>query len=460
MTTLDKFRISWEKNFPLITPSTSKLLIAFSGGADSMALTDMVSRCGFQFRLAHCNFHLRGVESDRDEVFVRQISRRYGVPLDVRSFSTMAYCQSHGLSVEEGARKLRYDWFQELLQQWSTGVEIVYLLTAHHADDNLETVLMHWLRGAGLDGFCGIDPFRTDIPLLRPLLPFSRQELRVYLEGRRLSFVEDSSNEKTEYFRNYLRHKVIPELKDSCLGSEKNLFSGIERLRESRWFFDRSVQELIGKILHPLSSYSHCKSIDLELLFQLPTWKTLLWEILRPCGFSSQQLSEVCRLREAPKGKWVSSRTYRIWKDEGMLILSPNPSDINMPGLIHDDLENGQILGTGFNIRWTRSKLKKIKDLEMKDPKKATLDTADIQFPLLLRTWKEGDFFIPFGMFGKRKLSRFLTDLKLPSFEKQNAMVLCDARGCIIWVVGYRIDNRYRVSNHTEQILKLSYERK
>jgi tRNA(Ile)-lysidine synthase len=462
MDLLEKFIVQVKKKH--LFSSKDKLLLAVSGGVDSVVLCELCKQAGYDFAIAHCNFQLRGAESGRDEQFVRELAAKYGVKIFVKKFSTEEYAAGKKLSVQEAARELRYGWFAELVAVGPSAVKDqfsnassqhaglpVYLLTAHHADDNIETVLMNFFRGTGLHGLTGI-PVSPGY-IRRPLLNFRKEEILAFAKQHRLLFVEDSSNESSKYTRNYFRNELIPALSEVYPQVKANLGDNIHRFKEIEKLYRFLVDQLAKKLCVKKGNEV---SVPVKQLIGYGN-KALVYEIISPYGFQEKQVEEVFKLALSDSGKYIQSpgNNYRIIKHRHWFIISP--ADSTEAGNILIEAAGKEITYPGGTLQIetapTKNHKPQTKDFE------ACLDAKDIRFPLFLRKWKTGDYFYPLGMKKKKKINRFLIDLKLPATVKENTWVIeSDQR--IIWVVGHRIDERFKVTEKTDRLLRITRREK
>jgi tRNA(Ile)-lysidine synthase len=426
------------------------LLLAVSGGADSVALCELCSRAGYYFEIAHCNFQLRGEESERDEKFVRSLAEKYKVKIFVKRFDTEKYAGKNKVSIQVAARELRYAWFDELLKEPSPVVK--YLLTAHHADDNIETLLMNFFKGTGIKGLRGILPKQQKI--IRPLLFATKQSILDFLKENNLEFVEDSSNYSDKYTRNYFRHQLIPSIQKVFPQVEENLLNNIERFKEAQLLYEQSVQLHTKKLLEYKGNEVH---IPVLKLLKAQPLKTIVYEIIKSYNFTAHQTEEAVGLLHSESGKYISSSTHKIIRNRNWLIIAPL-----------NTLEAGHILieenDTEIDFELVKLKMElppvaEDKPVRInKDNAVAMLDVKKIVFPLLLRKWKQGDYFFPLGMPGKKKLSRFFIDQKMSLPEKEKIWVIeSDKR--IVWIVGKRIDDRFKITDKTKTILSFYFSK-
>ncbi len=448
MSLLQRFKDSIKQQH-LFSPK-DKLLLAVSGGVDSVVLCELCHQAGYDFTIAHCNFQLRGDESERDEQFVRDLGEKYKVEVKIKRFDTEQYAAEHKISIQEAARALRYEWFEELVVSRESGVGSLVLnviLTAHHKDDNIETLLMNFFRGTGLHGLTGIPVAYGDIK--RPLLNFYKAELLQFAKESKLEFVEDSSNLSSKYTRNFFRNEIIPAISKVYPQVKENLADNIERFKETEKLYRQTVGELKKKICKEKGAEVHIPVLQLMKYNN----RALIYEIIRDYGFNEKQVDELIKLAGSESGKFIESPglQYRIIKHRHWFIISPaqSSSAANIvieakdksvgfeKGILSFEITSNQQPATSNHI--------------------ACLDAKEITFPLLLRPWKTGDYFYPLGMTKKKKLSRFFIDQKLSKTEKENTWVL-ESNKRIIWIVGYRIDNRFKLTDQTKQVLKITLE--
>ncbi|PCI31691.1 MAG: tRNA lysidine(34) synthetase TilS [Flavobacteriaceae bacterium] len=439
---LKKLRTHIQQNLPFL--SDKKLLLAVSGGIDSMILVDTFHKLGLQIGIAHCNFKLRSKSSDKDERFVIETAHKLNIPMFNISFDTKTYANEQQLSIQMAARELRYHWFYKILSE----NKYDYLLTAHHKDDVIETFLINFSRGTGLHGLTGIPEINNEI--IRPLLPFSRNDINVYAAKNNLTWREDKSNADTKYLRNKIRHKVIPVFKELNPSFLESFTQTLSHLNESKSFIDQQMDRIKTAIV---STENNSFVIDIEKLQAQGEEKFILREILKNYQFT--QWDDVYNLLTAQSGKFLTSATHRLLKNREQLILS----------------EISQVEASTFHIVKDSKKIKhpihlkfkKMDDTKLKEfqnnPKSAThkvhVDLDTISYPIIVRKWQQGDFFYPFGMQGKKKLSKFFKDEKMSLLEKENTWVLC-SENKIIWIVGKRMDERFKIKKSTKKGLKIT----
>ena len=424
----------------LFAPS-DRLLIAVSGGVDSVVLCDLCRNAGFDFEIAHANFQLRGEDSVADEHFVRGLAEQLRVPVHVKKFDTPAYAGEKKFSIQVAARELRYEWFNELLDNGPR-----FLLTAHHADDNIETVLMNFFRGTGITGLRGMLPKHDRI--VRPLLFASKKEILAYAKERKLSWREDISNASDKYSRNYFRNTIIPMVYKIYPEAEANLIHNISRFAEADELFNQAVDLHKKRLLELKGDEVHIPILKLSRVSPL---HTILFEVIKDYGFTSHQLNEVLHLTTGAQGSYVQSSTHRIIKNRNWLIIAPVNNENGIHIVIDDDAREVNFSGGTLKIDGGDADNINFSD----DVHVAEIDQRRIRFPLLLRKWKAGDYFYPLGMKKKKKISRFLIDNKLSKTEKEKLYVI-ESDKKICWVVGMRIDDRFKITASTKKVLKLN----
>lgn len=417
-----------------------RLLLATSGGLDSMVMVDLFHKMNFEIAIAHCNFQLRGVESFGDQKFVQNYAEANKIVSFITQFDTEAFAKDYRLSTQVAARELRYNWFYELLETKNYD----YILTAHHADDNLETFLIHLVRGTGLGGLTGI-PVQND-KIIRPLLLFSRQEIGNYAKTNNIEWREDSSNASDKYLRNKIRHNLVPILKELNPDFLSSFQKTQTYLQESQTMVEDASIMVYQQVANEMGEDIH---FDLNQLKKLPNYKSYLYHWLSEFGFSAWD--DIYDLVESQSGKQVFSTEFRLLKNRNFLILSPiNSIDENEEYFIEKEQKEVKV---PLNLTFSR-----VKDISTVSNATIFVDEDKLQFPLVLRHWKEGDHFQPFGMEGKsKKVSKLFKDEKLSLIEKENIWLLCSADQ-IVWIIGIRQDERFKIENKTENILKIQLE--
>jgi len=439
-----------------------RLLLAVSGGVDSVVLCELCKQAGYDFEMAHCNFQLRGADSSRDEKFVSDLAKKYGVAFHIKTFDTIGYAKTTKKSIEEAARDLRYEWFYTLVDskkmtgkekddiESSTASDRLstpnYILTAHHADDNIETVLMNFFRGTGITGLRGILPKQGKI--IRPLLFARRSELEIFVKENDLAFVTDHTNLENDYTRNYFRNTILPLVSESFPAATKNVLKNIQRFRETAILYQQAVQLHKKNLMEQRGAEVH---IPVLKLLKIVPVTTVLYEITREFDFTAHQTEEVVTLLKSETGKYIQSATHRIIKNRNWLIIAPmQPTETDHILMEENDTRIVFKCGT-----LSMEKITHVKFKMLNNPLIAQLDLASIKFPLLLRKWKQGDYFYPLGMQKKKKLSRFFIDQKLSLTQKENSWVI-EMDKKIIWVLGMRIDDRFKITASTRQIYSIS----
>lgn len=437
-------------------PQHSKLLLAVSGGVDSVVMAHLFAKAGYSFTIAHCNFQLRGEESNRDERFAKALGETYNMPVLVKHFDTQAYAAENKLSIQEAARKLRYEWFEELIKAEKAKAKdtssVIYhlssvsLITAHHANDNIETLLINFFRGTGISGLHAIPAKQGDV--IRPLLFAKRDDIVAYAKEEGLSWVEDSSNASDKYTRNFIRLQMLPAAREIFTNAEDNLLQNIERFKEAEILYKQAVEQHKKKLLQQKGNEWHVPILKLQKTQPL---NTIVWEVIKDFSFNAAQTGEVIKLLQAGSGSYITSATHRIINNRGWLIVAPVTTEEPQHILVEESdkkimFVNGtltfDVLPAG-SINIPNSNLV------------AMLDARHIQYPLLLRKYKQGDYFYPLGMQKKKKLNRFFIDQKLSATDKEKVWVL-EMDKKILWVVGLRIDDRFKVQPSTQQVLKIT----
>ncbi len=432
-----------------------QLLLAVSGGVDSVVLCELCKHAGYDFAIAHCNFQLRGAESDADEQFVTDLAKKYNVEVFVKKFDTAKYADENKLSIQVAARELRYNWFAEILSEIKDTPKQEelkapsrgfggFLLTAHHADDNVETILMNFFKGAGINGLKGMLPKQGNI--VRPVLFATREHIQHFAEEQDLAWREDSSNSSDKYTRNYFRNQLIPDLQKVFPQVEENLVHNAERFREIYAIYQTAIEQVKKKLITVKGNELHLPVLK---LLKTEALHTVIYEIIKDVGFTAHQVVEVIKLLYCESGKYVLSNTHRILRNRQWLIISALGDQEVSPYIIEeDDLE---ILFPGGKL--SLAKKNKVPAIDT-NPLVAQLDARGVQFPLLLRKWKTGDYFYPLGMPKKKKLSRFFIDQKMSMLQKEKTWVL-ESNKKIIWVVGKRIDDRFKITGSSTGTLTL-----
>jgi tRNA(Ile)-lysidine synthase len=435
---LQQFQNHLSIHFPFL--KGKKLLLAVSGGLDSMVLLHLFQQLDYEIMVLHCNFQLRGLESFGDQQFIQEYTGQQNIPLSFTQFDTETFAKDYKLSTQLAARELRYSWFYEQLEIQ----EGDYILTAHHADDNLETFFINLSRGTGLDGLTGI-PAQNDT-VIRPLLLFTRKEIEEYATKQDLKWREDSSNASDKYLRNKIRHHLIPILKEL----NPNFMSSFEKtqgyLQESKELVDDAAVMVYQQVAKEKGDEIY---FDLNQLLKLSNYKSYLYQWLTEFGFTAWD--DIYDLVTNQSGKQVFAPQFRLVKDREYLILSPLQESIAEKEFL---IEENQIkVNFPLNLLFSN-----VTEMETVSNSAIFVDKDTLQFPLTLRHWNEGDVFQPFGMNGQsKKLSKLFKDEKLSLIDKENIWLLCSDNQ-IVWVVGIRQDDRFKINSKTKTILKIAIE--
>ena len=445
------FTQHWKENFAAAIPAQDTILVAVSGGVDSMVLAHLLLRMGFSIQLAHMNFQLRGEESERDEQFVKDWAHKNQIPLHIKKSNAAEYADTHSVSIQEAARNLRYEWFRVLQTDLSNKQSKVWLATAHHADDNIETLLLHLFRGTGLEGLAGIQPLRKKEALIRPLLTIPKSDLLAYATANGIAFVEDSSNAHNHYTRNQVRNQLMPVIQEIFPDAHTQMLANINRFREGIQVYRKAITTQIEKITTLHGAEKH---IPVEAWKKLDPIHTYTWEIIQAAGFHPAQIPAVLQLLEAATGKHCLSSTHRIIRNRNHLIIAPLANQIHT--LIQVDRADKTISFSNGVISLEAITYNSIP--QQTPDTEAFLQEAALEFPLLIRKWQTGDYFYPLGLNKKKKISRFLIDCKVSATEKEKVYVL-ESNHKIAWVIGYRIDHRFRLQKASGTALHLQYQK-
>jgi len=435
---LQKFKQHLHQNFPFL--EDSKLLIAISGGIDSVVLAHLCSQLNLNFSLCHCNFNLRGQESDDDEAFVTSLAKTLKTLVYTTSFETEKYATKNKVSIQVAARDLRYTWFYKLLD----ANQYDYVLTAHNTNDNLETFIINLTRGSGLEGFTGIPPVNQKS--VRPLLAFSRDDITLFAIKNGIVWREDRSNASIKYVRNKVRHKVIPILKELNPHVLESFQNTIEYLNESQSIINDAVKNITANVV----SYENdvlkisCKEIE-----KLSNKKAYLYQLLQGYGFTAW--NDIVDLISAQPGKQIFSNTHRLLKDRNFLILTTINKSQSIKGPILIDQKVSKITNP---IKLT---IQNTDDYTSKNKEQIIIDKDLVNYPLSLKKWHHGDAMYPTGMKGSKKISQLFKDNKLSLLDKEKIWILADAKDHIIWVIGLRQDRRYLANKTSKNRLKISY---
>ena len=400
-----------------------KILVALSGGADSVALTRILITLGYHCEAAHCNFALRGEESDRDEDFVRNFCQSLNIKCHSIHFETRRYAAQQSISIEMAARELRYNWFSKICEESDCQVVAV----AHHKDDSVETMLLNLIRGTGINGLLGIRPKNGNV--VRPLLCASRQEVVEYLHRMNQTYVTDSTNLEDEYTRNKIRLNLLPLMEEINPSVKDGLVKTASYLNDISKVYQQAIKESIDRIF-----ITPEKEISIEKLMNEPAPQALLFEVLSPLGFNSTQVEEVYGSLNGQPGKRFISSQWQVVKDRELLLIEKVKTANDKPQIIFEEV----LFTKEFVIP--------------KDKNTACFDANKFKGVISIRKWEKGDYFIPFGMKGKKLVSDFMTDSKFSLLKKEQQWVLsCNDQ--IAWLIGERTDNRFRIDDSTQKVI-------
>lgn len=420
---------------------SDRVLLAVSGGKDSVLMAYLFNAAGYQFGIAHCNFKLRGPESDLDEDFTRDLARSFNVPFYSTSFNTEEHARDERISIEMAARELRYNWLEKI----RTDNDYNAIAIAHHKNDSVETVLLNLIRGTGISGLHGILPKRDK--LIRPLLFLSREDINIIISAEKIEFREDSSNSTVKFARNKIRLEIVPRLKELNPSLEQTFEQNSRRFAELEEYLKLQTSALRDRlfIVQPSGDYH----INVPELKKLRPLRTFLFELFRPFGFKENVLEDLVASWDGISGKVFKSASHTILLDRADLILKKNNTD---------NLEEIEVFENASYANWGNYnfilRVVEAGGLELTtDRQLAYIDADKLAFPLKLRSWKQGDVFCPLGMTGKKKLSDFFINKKIPVNSKQLIPILENGSGDIIWIAGYQADNRYKVTSHTKKVI-------
>lgn len=435
---LNKLKHHLAHNFPFL--GNKKLLLATSGGLDSMVMAHLFHKLKYEVALVHCNFQLRGMESFGDQKFVQDYAEANEIPIFVTQFDTEAFAKDYRLSTQVAARDLRYNWFYELLET----EKYDYILTGHHADDNVETFLINLSRGTGLEGLVGI-PEQND-KIIRPLLLFSREEIANYANENDIRWREDSSNASDKYLRNKIRHDLVPLFKELNPQFVASFQKTQSFLQESQ----QMVEDASIMVYQQVAKQEEDEiRFDLNQLKRLPNYRSYLYQWLNEFGFLAWD--DIYDLVDSQSGKQVFSHNFRLLKDRDSLILCPINTEIGVQEFLID--KDTKEINIPLYLSFC-----KVNDISVPSNTAIFVDQDKLEFPLVLRRWRQGDYFEPFGMEGKsKKVSKLFKDEKLSLIEKENIWILWSGE-TIVWVVGIRQDERFRIDDTTQNILKIQLE--
>jgi tRNA(Ile)-lysidine synthase len=422
------------------------LLVGVSSGIDSVVLVDLLYHAGLAFAVAHCNFNLRGEESDQDETFVRQLATKYDKPFYCQSFDTVGIASERGISIEMAARDLRYEWFEEIRKSHHYD----WIVVAHHRDDQIETFFLNLARGTGISGLTGMKVINGKV--IRPLLFATRKEIEKYAIEKFLDYRDDSSNSHTDFQRNKIRHLILPLMEELNPSFREGMHDTISHLQETYLIFNQAIEQAVERVLRRKSANESELSIaELKLLHPISTY---LFEILKPYHFNGEVVNEILKSLDGQSGKQFLSPTYRAVLDRGCIVVKKRSAISQQRYYLEEDcsyIENPICLSLKSADRTGSFSISA-------SPKTAMIDRDKLQFPLILRKWQKGDYFQPLGMKGFKKLSDFFVDEKISLPDKEKIWLLTNGEE-IVWVTGLRLDDRYKITATTTKLLILELDK-
>jgi tRNA(Ile)-lysidine synthase len=456
---LEQFKSHWANAFPGITTHNTHFIIAVSGGVDSIVLAALMNQMGAKCSIAHANFQLRGEESKRDESFVQAFATKMSMPFLTKRFDTLTYAEQYKMGIQQAAREIRYAWFETLIKDMKVQAATnIVLLTAHHADDQVETVLMQFFRGTGLHGLTGIpairthrhNPLATDhINLIRPLLPFSKANIKEFAKLNGLDYVEDSSNLKNNYTRNLIRNQLIPQMETIFPNVNQQVLDTISRLKEAEDIVASTVAAYWKK---HISFPKGIPTIEVSKWNQLKGNATYIWGLVQAYGFKATQLNEIQKIAGAAKGAYIASPSHKLIKWDNQIQIVSNQEDKVYETILKEQMVVDTLFGK-LQLEW----IDNMESLNLDtSANMAYLDADLLSWPLLNRSWVSTDYFYPLGLRKKKKLNHFLGNLKLSPAIKTRTTVLCSDRK-IAWVVGQRIDDRFKITPKTKCVVKITF---
>ncbi|MGQ0828201.1 MAG: tRNA lysidine(34) synthetase TilS [Bacteroidota bacterium] len=430
--------LSYIKKENLFTPS-DKILLTVSGGIDSVVMCELFYKAKLNFAIAHCNFQLRGKESDGDELFVKQLASTYKVPFFYERFDTSTHADKYKISIQMAARDLRYGWFEEIRKK----EKFQYLATAHHLNDSIETFFINLLRGTGIAGLHGILPKQGKI--IRPLLFATKNEIEAFAKKNKLKHHEDSSNVSDKYVRNKLRHHVIPIFKELNPDLENGINETVQRLKNVELIYKNEIENKRATIV---KEEKNSVTISIRQLKKLQPLSAYLYNFLKLYNFNASTVEAIIAALDGESGKQFFSDTHRLIKDRDLLIIESLKSKVQSLKFKVKTTQK-ELFFDGLKLKF--KSLSKLSTSDFRLPTSATIDFHKLQFPLEIRKWEKGDVFYPLGMKGKKKLSDFFIDKKLSISQKENAWLLT-SKGQIVWIIGLRIDDRFKITDKTDKI--------
>lgn len=424
----------------------NKFLLAVSGGIDSVVMCELYKEAKLKFDIAHCNFKLRGIESNEDEMFVKSLATKYKVSFFAKKFDAKTYASKNKFSIQMAARELRYNWLEQLRQQNN----YTYIAIAQHTNDAIETLLINLIRGTGIAGLHGILPHTGNI--IRPLLYATRSEIKEFASKNHLAFREDSSNLSDKYIRNKLRHHVIPILKEINPNLEETILENINKIKDVEYVYHKYIEKKKKQLL--IKKKDSCL-IPINRIKKLKVAASILFEILREFNFNATVVKEIILALDGASGKVFYSPTHQVLKDREQLIVTKLSDNKNKIVKRRISIEDRIIKIDKSSLRIKIQKKDK-KFIVPSTKEVACFDIDSLSFPLTVRKWEKGDYFYPLGMQKKKKLSDYLIDAKIPVTDKKNIWVIT-ADSKIIWIIGHRIDDRFKITDNTKSLYIIEY---
>lgn len=420
------------------------ILLAVSGGLDSMVMLYLFHRFHFRIEVAHCNFNLRGTESERDQSFCENQASEFNIPIHTKKFDTALFASNHAVSIQMAARSLRYEWFTALKDTHHFN----YVATAHHKDDQAETILMNLMAGKGVSSLSGIPPKNKFI--VRPLLPFTKAEIKTYALEKGIAWREDESNAQTDYERNYFRHKIIPTIQVLNPSIQDTLVRMGNRLKEVSYLGEENAKKILETCIEVNKDYT---VIHFTSLLQHPSANYLLWMAIKEFGFSGDIMEDIIAASTNP-GKVFHSSTSTLRIDRNTFIIEKRNADTYFETTLSLEMENIDLPGGKLYLQ----PITVTPEMIHATSKDTTyVDAAILKYPLAIRTWKKGDHFFPLGMNQKKKLSDYFIDNKIPIHQKEKKLLLMSGDE-IVWIIGDRLDHRYRITSATQSILQIKWK--
>jgi tRNA(Ile)-lysidine synthase len=421
---------------------TEKILLTVSGGIDSVVMCELFHKAGYNFGIAHCNFQLRNNESDADEIFVEALAEKYHVEFHSIAFDTSAFAKKNKLSIQLAARELRYQWFEEIRSQY----EYSYIATAHHQDDSIETFFINLIRGTGISGLHGI--LNKYGKIVRPLLFCRKNEIEIFAKKNKLKHREDSSNASDKYTRNKIRHQIIPLLKDLNPNLENTISRDMERLKNVELIYRTEIAKALAKIS---KKEKEGVTFSIKKLKKISQINTYLYEFLKPYQFNATTVEEIISAFDGESGKQFFSSTHRLIKDRNFLLLENRSVELkNKPSVVKYLIKKNTKKFTNDSVKLKLKTGANVSELNTSN-NIALIDFDKLVFPLEIRKWEKGDIFYPLGMKGKKKVSDFFIDKKLSLFQKESTNLLI-SKGEIVWIIGLRLDERFKITEKTKKI--------